>query len=444
MSDNKNQQDSSIKPSGFALFPLLFFFLSYLLVYIFTGSLTSLPISVAFLLTSIVAILTTRKIDLVERIKLFCKGCANETIMLMIVVFMLAGAFSATVNGMGAVDATVQMMLYFLPSEVILASLFVAACFMSMSMGTSTGTITTLAPIAVGFTQQLGLPLPMVLGIIVGGSMFGDNLSFISDTTIAATETQGCSMKDKFLVNIRIVYPVALIMIVFYLFKGFNTEVDLPVYELGIEWVKVLPYLVILVMAMMGVNVLLVLFIGVVLSGGIGLLTQSFSVVDWFKFINQGMIVDMGELIIVTLMAGGLFALIHHNGGILWLIEVFLKNVKSKRAAEFFIAGLVAITNMSTANNTIAILVAGPIAKETSDRFQLNNKRVASILDTMSCFVQGLLPYGAQLLIVTSLASKAAGFSITPMEVIPYLYYPMLLGLATLLSIFFRYPKKYV
>lgn len=422
-------------PNGWALLPLVVFFALYIITLALTGDMSKMPISVAFLITSALAIFASKGGKLVDRVAMFCRGSANETITLMIVIFILAGAFAATARSMGAVDATVDMMLYLLPAETILASIFLASCFISMAMGTSCGTIAALAPIAVGISAQIGIPLPFMLGIVVGGSMFGDNLSFISDTTIAATRTQGCAMKDKFWVNIKLALPAAIVMLLIYLYKGFGLNTTLATNS-DIEWIKVVPYIIVLVTALAGVNVIAVLAIGIILSGGIGIATGSITVWEWTASMSSGIVSDMGELIIVSLMAGGMFGMITYNGGIEWLISKITKMVKSKRSAELAICGLVSLTNMCTANNTIAIIVSGPIAKNISDKFKLSNKKVASLLDTFSCFIQGMLPYGAQLLIASGIAK------VNPIEIVPHLYYPFLLGIIAILFILFRLPRK--
>lgn len=422
---------------GWALMPLAVFFLLYVLTFIFTGDLYQMPVSVAFMTASMAAVLYSKGGSLTNRITQFCRGAANETIMLMVVIFILAGAFAGTAKAMGAVDATVNMMLYLLPQQTILASVFIAACFISMAMGTSTGTIAALAPIAVGVSSQAGIDLPLMLGIVIGGAMFGDNLSYISDTTIVATRTQGCQMKDKFKVNIRIVFPVIIFVLAIYIYQGLELTTNSSVSLQDVEWLKVLPYLIVLIAALAGMNVMVVLALGVVLSGIIGLITGGFGVWDWTAAMSQGIVVDMGELIIVSLMAGGMFELIRFNGGVDWLISKMTRNIKSKRSAEFSIAGLVSLTNLCTANNTIALIISGPIAKNISDKFNLDNRKIASLLDTFSCFVQGLIPYGAQLLIAAGLAN------VSPMEIVPYLYYPLLIGIAAIVSIIFRYPRQY-
>ncbi len=433
--DNKYRKWYNSK--GWALMPLGVFFLLYALTFTFTGDLYKMPVSVAFMTASAVAVLYSKGGKLSNRITQFCRGAANETIILMVVIFILAGAFAGTAKAMGAVDATVDMMLYLLPEKSILASIFIASCFISMSMGTSTGTIAALAPIAVGVSTQTGIDLPLMLGIVVGGSMFGDNLSFISDTTIVATRTQGCKMQDKFKVNIRIVLPVVFIVLGIYIYQGLGLSVENSVSAEEVQWLRVLPYLAVLIAALAGMNVMAVLSLGIILSGIIGLFTDGFGIWDWTSAMSNGIVKDMGELIIVSLLAGGMVELIRFNGGIDWLIGKLTRNIKTKRSAEFSIAGLVSFTNLCTANNTIALIISGPIAKNISDKFGLDGRKIASLLDTFSCFVQGLIPYGAQLLIAAGLAK------VNPVQIIPYLYYPFLIGIAALVSIIFRYPRKY-
>lgn len=394
-----------------------------------------MPVSVAFLIASVTGILLSRGGKISGRIEIFCSGAANQTIMMMVVIFVLAGAFAGTANAMGAVDATVNMMLYILPENMIMASIFIAACFISMSMGTSCGTIAALAPIAVGLSGQTGIGLPAMVGIVVGGAMFGDNLSFISDTTIVATRTQECRMQDKFKVNFRIAFPMALLVLLIYIFQGMG--VDAPITTEKIEWPKVIPYLVVLVTALAGVNVMSVLTLGILLSGIIGITTSDLTAWSWAGAMSKSIVMDMGELIIVSLMAGGMFEVIRFNGGIDWLIRKLSGNIRSKRQAEASVAALTTITDFCTANNTITLIIVGPIARQIGNRFGIDRRRMASLLDTFSCFAQGIIPYGAQLLIASSLSG------INPMEIIPYLYYPFLLGIAAILSILFQYPKKY-
>jgi Na+/H+ antiporter NhaC len=425
--------DTGPRPSGRALLPLGVFFLLYVLAFAFTGDLSKMPVSVAFLTASAVAVLSSRGRNGMQRIELFCRGAANNTILLMVVIFILAGAFSGTARAMGAVDATVNMILYLLPAKVVVAGIFTAACFISTAMGTSCGTIAALTPIAVGISAQTGLSLPVLVGAVVGGSMFGDNLSFISDTTIVVTRTLHVEMKDKFKANFKLVIPVAVVVLMIYIIRGgFSDSPPMQTDANDIEWAKVTPYLVVLMMALCGVNVITVLSTGIALSGIVGwMTTDGFSVWEWCAAMSRGIVTDMGELIIVSLMAGGMFEIIRFNGGISWLILRLTRNIRSSGQVEGAIAALVAFTDLCTANNTVALIITGPLSKQIGERFGLNPKRIASLTDTASCFVQSLLPYGAQLLIAAGLAS------IAPVRIIPHLYYPFGLGLIVLISVIF-------
>ena len=411
-------------PNVWALLPLGVFLLSYLAVSCVAGDFYKMPITVSFVLSSVVAIAISKGGKLNSRIEQFCKGAANSNIMLMVVIFILAGAFAQTAKEMGAVDATVNLTMSLLPGNLLAAGIFIAACFISISVGTSVGTIVALAPVAVGIAEKAGMPDALMLGVVVSGAMFGDNLSFISDTTIVATRTQGCEMSDKFKVNFRIALPVAILTAVLYVWLGLGVhESYLPEH---IEWVKVLPYLVVLVAAIAGMNVMLVLFLGILLSGITGLLTGAFDIWAWNAAMGNG-ITGMGELIIVTLLAGGMLEMIRYNGGIEWIIQ--------KLTAR--IAGLVSFANLCTANNTIALIMAGPIAKDIATRFHIDPRRSASLLDIFSCFVQGIIPYGAQMLMASGLGN------VSPLEIMQYLYYPYLLGIGALLAIIFKYPRQY-
>ena len=354
--------------------------------------------------------------------------------MLMIWIFVLAGAFAHSAKMMGAIDDTVNLTLSLLPSEMLLAGLFLAACFISLSIGTSVGTIVALTPIAAGVATQTGASVAMLTAVVVGGSFFGDNLSFISDTTIIATQTQGCQPSDKFRVNSFIVAPAALIILCAYIFlgQGISAPTTIPDVDL---W-KVIPYLVVLITAVIGLNVMAVLVLGIVLTGIIGILNGSFDVYGWLHAIGDG-IIGMGELIIITLIAGGLLEIIKHNGGIEFIISRLTRHIHGKQGAEFSIAALVSIVNVCTANNTVAIITVGSIARKIGEKYQLDPRKCASLLDTFSCFTQGILPYGAQMLMAAGLAS------LNPLAIIPYLYYPAAIGIAASLAIVFRYPKRY-
>ena len=422
------------KPNFWALTPLIIFLSIYLVASVIMGDFYKMPITVAFLVASIVAVATSSGGRLHKRIDLFCKGAANSNIMLMVWIFILAGAFAQTAKAVGAVDATVNLALSVLPDTLLLAGMFIAACFISLSMGTSVGTNVALTPVAVGIATQTDLNTPFMVAIVVGGAMFGDNLSFISDTTIVATRTQGCNMKDKFKVNSLIVIPVAILITIIYLFQG--SEITTTPTVTPIEWLKVIPYILVLTTALVGVNVMIVLLLGILCSGIVGIITGSIQFWEWIAAIGTG-ISGMGELIIITLLAGGMLEMIRYNGGIAYIIQKLTTHVKSKKGAELSIAALVSFADLCTANNTIALIMSGPIAKDIANRFGVDPRKSASLLDTFSCFVQGIIPYGAQLLMAAGLAS------ITPLAIMQYLYYPYLMGVAALLAIFFRYPRKY-
>ena len=395
-----------------------------------------MPITVAFTVASIYAVAITRGIKLEERIRQYSRGASDPNILLMIWIFVLAGAFATGAKSMGAIDATVNLILSLLPSSLLLPGLFIAACFISLSIGTSVGTVIALVPIALGLGESLGLSNAYVAAVVTGGAFFGDNLSFISDTTIAATRTQGCSMKDKFRANIAIVLPAAIIALILYFVVGLELPAVRPSGEAG-SFLLTLPYLLVLVAAVAGMNVLGVLTLGIIACGTVGLGTGTLPAWDWIAALGSGIITGMGELIIVTLMAGGMLELIRYNGGIDYLLRHLTRGISGKRGAELTIAILVSVANLCTANNTIAILTTGKVSREITKQYGLDPRKTASILDTFSCFVQGLIPYGAQLL----LASKLAGVS--PMDIVPNLYYPFIMGGCALLSILLRYPRRY-
>lgn len=421
-------------PNPWALIPLIVFLLTYLVVSILAGDFYKMPITVAFVISSVVAIALSKGGKLANRIEQFCRGGADSNIMMMVLIFILAGAFAQTAKTMGAVDATVNLAMSILPGNLLAAGIFLAACFISLSVGTSVGTIVALAPVAVGIAAKTGMPDALMLGVVVSGAMFGDNLSFISDTTIVATRTQGCNMNDKFKVNIRIALPIAILTGIIYILVGSGADSGYVPAE--IEWVKVVPYLVVLVTAVCGINVMLVLLIGIVLSGIVGLLTGGFGIWGWTASMGLG-ITNMGELIIVTLLAGGMLEMIRYNGGIDWIILKLTSRIRTSRGAEASIAALVSFANLCTANNTIALIMAGPIAKDIANRFHVDPRRSASLLDIFSCFVQGIIPYGAQLLMAAGLGH------VSPISIMQYLYYPYLLGTGALLAIWFNYPQKY-
>ncbi|MCI1683061.1 MAG: Na+/H+ antiporter NhaC family protein [Bacteroides sp.] len=435
--DTTNQK----KGNWWALSPLIVFLCLYLLTSLLANDFYKVPITVAFMLSSCYAIAITRGLTLEQRVYQFSVGASNKNIMLMVWIFVLAGAFAQSAKQMGAIDATVNLTLHILPNNLLLAGIFIAACFISLSIGTSVGTIVALTPVAIGLAQKTGVDLPYMVAIVMGGSFFGDNLSFISDTTIASTKTQDCVMRDKFRVNFMIVVPAAIIVLGFYIFQGLC--VSSPGYIQDIEWIKVIPYLIVLGTAISGINVMMVLILGIFSTGIIGIWTSyaggtdvSTAFFNWFGSMGKG-ITDMGELIIVTLLAGGMLETIRYNGGIDFIVSKLTRHIKGKRAAELSIAGLVSIANLCTANNTIAIITTGPIAKSIAIRFHLDRRKTASILDSFSCLIQGIIPYGAQMLIAAGLAN------ISPISIIGNLYYPFMMGICALLAILIRYPKKY-
>lgn len=417
-----------------ALSPLIVFILLYLVTSIIAQDFYKVPISVAFLISGIYAIMSSPHGSLSERIRTFSRGASTENIMLMIWIFMLAGAFANTAKDIGCVDATVNLMLSVLPDNMILAGLFISTCFISLSIGTSVGAIVALAPIAIGLAQTTGTNMPMMLAIIVGGAFFGDNLSFISDTTVAATSSQECSMKDKFKMNSYIVFPVAFIILILYVFLGFNikTPTDIP----QVEFSKILPYLAVFITALMGVNVIIVLTIGLILTAIIGIINGSYDIFGWFTSMGVGL-QSMSELIIITMIAGGLFEIVCKNGGIEYIISKISSHIHSKRGAELVIGIMVATVNICTANNTVAIITVDGIARTISLKYGVDNRKAASILDTFSCCIQGIIPYGAQILTVANLSKT------NPIDIMPYLYYPYALGLFTLLCIYFGFPASH-
>lgn len=394
----------------------------------------NLSLSVAFMISSIYAVIISGGIPVKKRIDTFSKGAGASNLMLMLWIYVLAGAFAASAKSMGAIDATVNMALNFLPASLVLPGLFLAACFISISIGTSVGTVVALVPIAAGIAHSTGSNVPLITAIVVGGAYFGDNLSFISDTTVVATQTQNCNMSDKFKVNAIIVAPAAIIVLAIYAFMG--ADFNAPAHVGQVEYLKVIPYIAVLVTAVMGINVMGVLTIGVSLCGIIGILDGDYSVYGWFGAMGDG-ILSMGELVIIAMLAGGMLEIIKENGGINYIIEKITNKISGKRGAEFSIAALVSFVNLCTANNTVAILTVGGISKKIGDRFGVDNRKAASILDTFSCCVQGIIPYGVQMLLAAGLAN------LNPMQIVPYLYYPIAIGLAATLAIIFRYPKKY-
>lgn len=431
----------NIRRGGFfTLLPLIVFLGTYILGTLLANNAADMPIVVAGLFASMVAIVMTRRTPLTERIGVYTKGATDMNIMWMIWIFILAGAFSNSTKAMGAVDATVALIMSAIPADFLPAGIFIAACLIALSIGTSVGTIATLTPIAASIAEQTGCSLGWMVAIVIGGALFGDNLSFISDTTIAATSTQGCNMRDKFRTNFIIVAPAALATLLIYIFSN-NWDFDTSaVVTSAAPWYIILPYILVLVAAFCGVNVLSVLVIGILSSGIIGIASCQISLIGWFSAMGEG-ISSMGELIVITMIAGGMLEMIRYNGGFDYIISAITSRTKSRRGAEFSIAGLVTFADICTANNTVAIISVGPIVRDIAQRFGISARRAASIMDTFSCFAQGLLPYGAQLLIAAGIASEGVSGSISTAEIIPYLYYPMIMGACALLAIIIQWPR---
>ena len=417
-----------------ALSPLIVFVVLYLVLSLVAGDFSSVPLTVVFLISSVYAVATSTKFSLKERIDIYGQGASMPNLLLMLWIYVLAGAFSQSAKSMGAIDTTVNLALNILPPSMILPGLFVTACFISISIGTSVGTVVTLVPIAAGIATQTNSNVALLTAVIVGGAYFGDNLSFISDTTVVATQTQGVRMKDKFKVNLMIVVPAVVVVLAVYAFMGFGMQA--PTHVGQTDLLKVIPYLAVLVTAVCGLNVMAVLVLGIALCGIIGVLGGSYDFYGWLNALGNG-IVGMGELIIIAMMAGGMLEIIKVNDGIDYIIEKLSGRIRGKRGAEFSIAALVSLVNLCTANNTVAILTVGNIAKQISEKFGIDPRKTASILDTFSCTIQGIIPYGVQILLAAGLAH------VQPVDIIPYLYYPFAIGIAASLSILLRYPKRY-
>ncbi|WP_418223140.1 Na+/H+ antiporter NhaC family protein [Clostridium isatidis] len=422
------------KSNGFALVPLGVFIVIYLGISIVAKSFYAVSVIIPFLAAALTALLMNRKEKLDKKIEIFCKGAGDINILLMILIFILAGAFAQVAKDMGAVDSTVNLGLYLLPSSLLIPGIFIIGCFISLSIGTSMGTIVALVPIAIGIADKTGISTSLSVGAVVCGAMFGDNLSVISDTTIAATKTQGCEMKDKFKMNFLIVLPAAIITTIIFIILTRNTAViNLDSLEFNIF--KILPYIVVIITSLIGLNVIIVLLLGLGLSGLMGIIVGSFDIIGLFNSISNG-ISSMSELIIISLLISGTIEIIKFNGGIDFILNKGLRNFKSKRGAEYGIAVLTGLVDICTANNTIAIVTVGPIAKDISNEFDLEPKRVAGIMDIFSCGFQGVIPYGAQLLSAAGLAA------ISPFEIMRFLFYPYLMLVSAIIFIYFHWKNK--
>lgn len=424
------QRPRSLRPHNnwMSLSPLAVFLIVYLVSSIVAGDFYRVPIVSAFLIAAVYAIAISRGGDLDRRVAIFSEGAGSKSVLLMIWIFVLAGAFASTARQIGAVDATVALTTSLLPGKLLLAGMFVASCLVSMAVGTSVGTIAALMPIAAGVAGPAGFDIALVAAAITGGAFFGDNLSFISDTTIAATRTQGCKMSEKFKANFALALPAAVIVCVIYILLG-SGAAEIQTQD-SVNIVKVLPYLAVIILAVSGVNVMVVLLLGIVINGVIGFVSGDFGWVEYLESIGAG-IAGMGDLIIVTMLAGGVLEIIRYNGGIDFAVALLTSRIRGRRGAEFSIAALVSLANLCTANNTIAIISTGEIAKNITEKYGLKPRRTASLLDTFSCIVQGILPYGAQMLMAAGLAGVGT------LSIIKYLYYPLVLFIITCVSILF-------
>ncbi|OEL03331.1 Na+/H+ antiporter NhaC family protein [Staphylococcus saprophyticus] len=421
------------KGNAWALIPLIIFVGMFLGVGIITGDFTTMPLNVAILVATIVGLVLNRKESFQKKVEIFTKGAGHSNIILMMLIFLLAGAFSQTTEDMGGVKSTVNLGLSLIPENLIIVGLFVICMFVSLSMGTSVGTVAAIAPVGFGLSQATDVSAAITMATVVGGAMFGDNLSMISDTTIAAVRTQKTKMSDKFKVNIKIVLPGAIFTVIVLWFLTNGAQIDASK-SYDYDLIKVVPYLFVLILALFGVNVIIVLIGGIILSAIIGLFYGTFDWIGLLSSISKG-IIGMEDIAIIALLIGGLVALIQHNGGITWLLNFVRNRVKSKRGAELGIAGLVSVADISTANNTISILMAGPLAKDISDEYGIDPRKSASILDMFASCFQGLLPYSPQLIAAAGVAS------ISPFELVPYAIYPMILGICGLIAIAFRLPR---
>lgn len=413
-----------------ALLPILVFLILFTGAGILTGDFYSVPAVVGFLIALIVAFIQNRQISFAEKIKIISKGIGDESIITMVLVFIFAGAFSGIIKAAGGAESAANFGISIIPSNFMIVGVFIVGCFISLSMGTSMGTIAALSPIAMSISEKTGLSLSLCIGAVVCGAMFGDNLSIISDTTIAAVRTQDCEMKDKFKQNFFIVLPAAILTIVILIAQTFNKSYVITD-TLDYNFFKIIPYIIVLIGAISGINVFLVLLSGIFASAIVGLAFKSFTFIEMFGEIGKG-IEGMYEITVISIIVAAIFHLVKSNGGIQFIIDFIKKNVKSKKGAELGIAGLAALVDCCTANNTIAIVMAGPIAKEISTEFGVEPKRSASILDIFTSVVQGIIPYGAQLLTAASLVG------LTPFEIIPNLYYPILMGISALVIIILK------
>lgn len=413
-----------------ALLPIGVFLLIFIGSGILTGDFYSMPAIVGFLIVLIVAFMQNKKLSFVQKLHMASKGAGDENILTMCLIFLAAGAFSGAVRASGGVESTVNLGLSILPGGMAVAGLFVIGCFISISMGTSVGTITALAPIAAGISEKTGFPMAICAAAVVCGAMFGDNLSIISDTTIAAVKTQGCDMRDKFRENFKIILPAAIITLGLFLFLGQTDEFHIEG-SLDYNLLKVVPYLVVLFGAVSGVNVFVILIIGTALSMLVGLATGTFTAAKMFTHVGTG-IYSMYDITVISIVVACIITLVKEYGGIEFVLNFIKSRISDAKGGELGIASLALLVDLCTANNTVAIVMAGPIAKDISEEFGVTPRRSASLLDMFSSMGQGLIPYGAQLLAAASLTG------LTPFDIIPYCFYPLLMGLSGLVFIFIK------
>jgi len=433
--DQENNVSFAHKASFTALIPFFAFIVFYFGLSLAINDFYKVPMIIAFVIASAVSMCLDRKTKLGDKIEIYAKGMGDVNIMIMCLIFVLAGIFTGTVKGMGAVDSVITIARNFIPQNLFLIGFFLISCFISLAMGTSCGTIAAVTPIAAGLIAPLHINPALMIGAVIGGSMFGDNLSVISDTTIAATRTQSVKMRDKFFANIKIVVPAVILTIIIYLCAGQVEEYSSTVSPVTArDYLAALPYIAVLVLAIAGVNVMALLFSGTILAYIIGIMTGAFDFWNALDLCGKGAL-DMSETLIVAILAGGMLGIIRYNGGINYIIKKISLYASSPKGCEFGIFLLVSIINLFTANNTVAIVIAGPIAKDLSQKFQCNAKRIASILDTASCTVQGIIPYGAQILIAMGIVKIAGITEISTWELISHMYYPMFIGISTLASI---------
>lgn len=420
------------KGNPWALVPFVVFLILFIGSGIVLDDFYAFPVIVAITIASVVAIVMNRKEPFAKKIDIFTKGAGNPNVMLMVLIFLLAGAFSETAKGMGAIDATVNFALSVIPQNLLVVGLFVIACFISLAMGTSVGTIVALAPIGLGIAEQTDISIPLLMATVIGGAMFGDNLSFISDTTIASVRSQGAEMKDKFKVNFFIVLPAAIVTCI--ILAVLTVDASAHIEYASFEWYKVIPYIFVIVFALIGLNVFAVLASGIGLAGMIGFIDGSYSIMEFVQAIGTGMS-NMFEMAFLAILIGGMVEVIRHNGGIDFIVHLATRKIKSKKDAEFAMAGLVGLTDLSTANNTIAIMIAGPLAKNIAEKYEIEPRKSASIVDIFSCVVQGIIPYGAQFLVAASVAG------ISPILMMQHSYYSILVGVCGVIAILIGYPK---